>query len=80
MPGPIFQVYELNDGTIPPDQQVGRHLKARNCLEIGVFGRVKAVAEKPLNLVATKLPRGKADIVNNQEGNSGTAWPIAVVR
>ncbi len=73
MPGPVQQADKLHRRTITAYQQMRRHRHTGNGFEIGVCGRVKLIAEKPLDGIATELSRRQTDVMNNQQRN-----PLAI--
>jgi len=59
---------------------MGRHLHFSDGLKIGVNSRVKLVAEKSLDCVATELAGWQADVVYDQQSGRFPLWPFIVIR
>ncbi|MNY73951.1 hypothetical protein D3C86_2128640 [compost metagenome] len=67
MPRPLKTRDKLGQRTVTFDEEMRRHPKLGNALEIGVLGDVQAVLEKRLDLAGGKLRRWQADVVNHQQ-------------
>ncbi len=69
VPRAIQQADKLHNGAITANQQVGRHMDASQGFKIGMSRMVQAVTEEVFYFPATKLPWGKTDVVDNQQGD-----------
>ncbi len=81
MPGTFIGRDELDHAAVAQYQEMGGNPERAQLLEIRMSVIIQAIAEQVGNIVAAKLARRQADVMNHQQIRHTTIWPrIAVGR
>ena len=79
MPGPLIEVYELDERSAAVDQQVRRNPQPPELFEEGVSVTVQRVAEQRLDVAATELAWWQTDVVDHQQVYLSTRGTLLTV-
>lgn len=80
MPSPLFEGHKLDYLSFPVNQEMGRDAQLMDFTVEGMLVGIQAVGEQLPDTRAAELARGKADIVNDKEGDLLSRAVIAIGR
>jgi hypothetical protein len=80
MPGAPRKGHELDDRSVTPDEEMGRHVPVADTGEVRVTATVEAVGEELLYVRSSELSRRQADAVNDDQRRIFVVRTVVLIR